>query len=82
MNKNRIAEVYWFDITEKQNGNSSVVSPDPLIHVISVGYFVGKFKDKFGTEYAKLCYKRCTDSGNNDDFIVIPTGCIEKIKYR
>lgn len=77
----RIVEVYWFDITEKKDGNSEQVAADPLIHVISVGYFIGKFKDKFGTEYVKICYKKCTDSGNFDDFIVIPIGCIEKIKY-
>lgn len=77
----KIAEVYWQDITEYTDKLVEAKNPDPMIHLISVGFLAGKFKDKFGVEYVKLCHKKCQDSGSNDDFLVIPMGCIEKIVY-
>lgn len=76
----KIAEVCWTDISGYDNKNAFAENDDPLIHMVSFGIMVGKLKDRHGMEYIKLCHKVSSDS-HNDDFVVIPIGCIKRIKY-
>lgn len=79
--KYKIAKVHWVDTTEHKDENCTNGNDNPLIYLLSIGFLVGKFKDKNGTEYVRLCYKFCSEDGRNDDFIDIPIGCIKKIEY-
>lgn len=77
----KIAEVYWADTTEWRNQTAKDENTNPMVNLISVGYFMGRFKDRNGTEYVKICHKRSIDSEGNDDYMVIPAGCIRKVIF-
>lgn len=76
----KIVEITWVDAAEHKDQTFSKEDDDPLVILKSVGYFVGNFIDKNGNKYIKLCYKISTNSEENDDFIVIPRGCIKSVK--
>lgn len=77
----QIVQVSWSDPCEYRNITAESYMDDPLVNLVSFGILLGTFKDKHEMSYLKLSHKLCIDGSiNNDDIIVIPLGCIHKVR--
>jgi len=76
----KVVQIWWKDPCQRENSTATKVCVDPLVSLVSFGILIGKFKDKEGMEYYKICHKLAVDgSENNDDWIAIPLGCVTRV---